>query len=560
MNGFFAAGSSDRASAHPAAGIVLLACLVGGSALAGEPERVFVCAGPDGALALASTDAPGACRPMLLPVPSRSVRWIGRLAPPAPPARDRLVLAGTGRGALFAPSAARFEEPEARTPPPAALPLDRPLLPGVSARLFGVEERASVSRTDGAIVLVCRAGTRPAGLLLDPGEHRLPNGAAFVVRWQAAGDAGFAAAVAGAHGDGNARPLAPGTSDDHPPPGEEAGTTPRFVVTCPDAGGTLTLSDLRLASRPARTVDRGVARSAWAWQARRWREAPERLIADARDLGVTRLFVSVEIAGDAIVDEPRLSAFVASAKRTGVAVVAVEGDPGMALAAGRAAGLERLRALVAYQMRATLQSRLDGVQYDIEPYLLPAFTTDPEGVVRGWAKTLAALARTAPPLELDLVLPFWLPQHPAAGPVMAAVHASAARLIVMAYRSTVSDVLAVAEPMLAWSTAAALPLQVALEAGPVDDETTRLYARADTGDVWRVTSPGGDDLVLVLHAPRAAGADDRVYALDRETVFPGARVSFLGDRRRLEETATTLAPTLSAWPSFSGFALHGLIE
>lgn len=498
------------------------------------------------------------CHPIVLPVPLESVRWATYLPRPKSVVGDRIVVSGTGSASTFVPAAARYE--------PAASPLERapPLMPGVTlvptlaVRTFGVEERATVTRTDGAITLTCRAGSKPAGSVLDPGERRMPDGVDLSVRWEGTGDAGFTAATVarGASADAGS------SLGDKPitievPRSETVGTAPWFVVSCPESSATFTLSDLRLTGGTASAV---ASRAAWVWKPSRWRDGPEALLDDARARRVTRLFVSVTIVGGALTDELRFSAFVTSAHRAGIAVVAVEGDPGMALPAGRNVALGRLAALAAYQRRAVPAARLDGVQYDIEPYLLPAFAAEPERVVRGWAETLDALAAADTSFGLDLVLPFWLPNSSAAPVILPAIARVAERVTVMAYRTTAAEVMAVSEPLLTWGATAALPVYVALECGSLGDETTRTYASAAAGDLWVLPQPTGDALMLILNASQPAAPDTRVYALEHESVFAGSRVSFLGDHARLDSTAAELAEVLGAWPNFKGFALHGVIE
>ena len=411
------------------------------------------------------------------------------------------------------------------------------------------------------MTLHCRPGEKPAGLVLDPGKLRLADGSRFAVRWQMTGDPGFSAALAGPDTEGTAFVLPTnGTLEHQPPVNEAAGTSPRFVLACPASGGTSTLLDLRLASPSPEPRAMRPSRSAWAWRPERWGDAPEGLVAEARTLGIDRLFVTVEIEDGAIAHEARFSDFVWLAGHSGIAVVVVEGDPGMALDDGRAVALRRLGVLVAYQHRAASDRRLAGVQYDIEPYLLPGFGADPDRILSGWAATIEDLSSAAANLDLDLVLPFWLPGHRSAHLVMPSIGRSAGRMTVMAYRTTADEILSVAEPMLAWSASASLPLHVALEAGPVGDETTRTYGPAQTGDVLLLPQVDGGALVLVLAAPIGPGTEGKRYALDRESVVPGSRVSFLGDRQRLDEAVAQSSARLSAWPSFAGFALHGVID
>ncbi|GJD93999.1 hypothetical protein [Methylobacterium iners] len=539
----------------------VLALLMGPALAEARPvfRSVLACTAADGGLTLVETGrmAPG-CRPVALPVPLESVRWTTRLDRSEPVTRDRIVVGGTGTGATFAPASARFEPAPGPPGRPAPLMPGLGLIPQLAARTFGTEERAVLTRTDEAVTLACRAGTRPSGLILDPGERRMPDVADLRLHWAAAGDVGFAAAIVARGGSAESGTRIAGDFTATDVPGEAAlRAAPLFVVTCPEVAGTITLNDLRLVGR---AVAPPPARSAWAWRPSRWRDGPQLLLDEARAHRLERLFVTVEVAEDHVTEAAGLAAFVAAAHRAGIAVVAVEGDPGMALANGRAVALARLAALSAYQHAAAPEARLDGLQYDIEPYLLPAFAAEPEAVFRGWAETLDALTAAKPPFPLDLVLPFWLADNPSAHLVMPAIARAAARLTVMAYRTNAAEVMRAAEPLLAWGAAASLPVQVALEAGPLGDETTRLYARAASGPLWIVPQAEGDALLVLLHQPRAAAGDARVYALERESVFAGARVSFLGDHARVEATAVELAAGLSAWQSFGGLAFHGLID
>jgi hypothetical protein len=268
--------------------------------------------------------------------------------------------------------------------------------------------------------------------------------------------------------------------------------------------------------------------------------------------------VAIDVVDGSVRDQERLAGFVTAARRAGIAVAAVEGDPAMALDAGRAEALRRLGAIEAYQRRTPAEGRLAGLQYDIEPYLLPDWRVDAAGVMRGWAATVEAL-RASASTPLDMVLPFWLRDQPDAGAaILPALRRSADVVTVMAYRTDAAAVLSAAEPLLAWGTEARIPVRVALEMGPLEDEATRLYGRAEAGEVWLLLRDGGAAAFL-LDRPRPNPGGPS-YALERETPAPARRVSFLGDRARMLVVAENAAETLRAWPAFAGLAFHGLIE
>lgn len=319
--------------------------------------------------------------------------------------------------------------------------------------------------------------------------------------------------------------------------------------------GSLMLTDLRLT--PETVVAAPVARAAWAWKPALWRTRTEALLHRARDLGLDRLFVAVDIQEGRIVDEDAFARFVAQAHRAGVAVAVVEGDPSMALEAGRATALDRLSVLADYQGRIEPEARILGLQYDIEPYLLPSYAHHPEQVFKGWAKTIEALGQ-ATSLELDMVLPFWLADNAIAARLVLPALRVAKRVTVMAYRTDEAELQAAAEPLLAWGARAGIPVHVAVEAGPLEDKRSRVYARAPLGELW-VSPQDGGALALLLDRSRPGGSAP-VFGLSHENTVSAGHVSFLGDDKRLHRVIAATVPSFRSWPSFAGLAFHGVIE
>jgi hypothetical protein len=278
----------------------------------------------------------------------------------------------------------------------------------------------------------------------------------------------------------------------------------------------------------------------------------------AQSSGLSRLFVSVEIDGPQLKDEVAFGSFVKHARRLGIAIVIVEGDPGMALEPGRTEALARLAAIGAYQQSAAPSARIAGVQYDIEPYLLPAFGQDPADVLEGWATTITSL-RQATGLDLDLVLPFWLADHDlAARSVLPAIKAAADRITIMAYRTALPDLQAAAEPFLSWGTAEGVPVHVALEAGPIGDELHRVYRPASRGEL--LIYPQGQRAVVLLLHRSAQEKMPLAFALSHEIKASGSKVSFLGNSEQMIAVSGHAANIFRAWPSFGGLAFHGLVE
>jgi hypothetical protein len=128
----------------------------------------------------------------------------------------------------------------------------------------------------------------------------------------------------------------------------------------------------------------------------------------------------------------------------------------------------------------------------------------------------------------------------------------------MAYRTSGPAIQAAAEPLLAWGATVGKPVRVAVETGPVADETSRVYAKSHVGNMVAVPA-GGGTLVLLL-GRSIKPLNGQAFSLRRETVASARQVSFLGDAGRLEAAAGELAAALPAWRSFSGLAFHGLIQ
>lgn len=518
----------------------------------GEPRRA-ACEGPDGGVALVEGrgDPARSCHP--IDAGLGPVRWVGWLGGGRPAPGERVALEGAMNAGAFAPGSARRVPAGGGAGRGPVLPVGLSLLGDAVPRTFGIEERARVERSGTGLRLRCEAGSAPAGLVLGFSAWRLPSGAPTAWRLDAHGDPGF---VAGAAALG----AAPAGTVPLPSPAPIPADVPEptLVVACPSAAARLTLDDLWLERRGAPAPAR-IERSAWAWRPERWREGSAGLRDELARLRAERVFVSLVVDGGVVRDAAALARFVREARRQGVAVVAVEGDPGMALDPGRAEALRRLKAIAAYQRSAAAEERLAGVQYDIEPYLLPAWSVDPGAVLRGWAATLAALVETAP-APLDAVVPFWLADDAAAAATVLPALARADRVTVMAYRTDARAVQAAARPFLAWGEGAGVPVIVALEAGPVADETVRTYVPTSAaGALHLVPVPDGRIMAVLLQRP-AAGAAGRVYAHGWDSVAPGSTVSFLGDAAALEATVAALEPALRQWSSFAGFALHGMID
>ncbi len=434
-----------------------------------------------------------------------------------------------------------------------ALPLGADLLPGAAASAFGVEERCRLEAREGGLDLICTPGTSAAGLLLRF-DARYPQGAAVSGAVDARGSPGFALQF-GHRGDDAGRPRAlAGGGGLFPIPGGPAEQAAQLVVLSPPEGGTLRIGRVALAPSEGRPGAQR-ASGAWAWEPRLWRGGGEALLRDAAARGLGQLSITLEVRDGRVADAEALAAFVHAARRRGIAVEAVEGDPDMVLERGLASALLRARAIAAYQSEAAPDARLAGVQYDIEPYTLAAWGQEPVGW-RGWAEAVRTLARGVG-APVHLVLPFWIAEEEEGRAFLARVEAAVSGVTVMAYRTDSAAISSVAEPLLSWGSARGKPVRVALETGPVAAETEERFVPAETGRIAVAEARGGKAHATLLAATAALPAS-RMFAPAGRTLAAPTRISFLGDDRRMIETIRALAAPLAAWSSFDGFAFHGL--
>lgn len=89
---------------------------------------------------------------------------------------ETLELHGTERDGSFMPTGLSLPERAAESrADPRLLPLTGNLLPLLRLRVFGVEERVAITTEAGALRIRCRAGSRPAGIVLEPIGYRFPR-------------------------------------------------------------------------------------------------------------------------------------------------------------------------------------------------------------------------------------------------------------------------------------------------------------------------------------------------------------------------------------------------
>lgn len=533
------------------------------SAPAGAPSAPA--SGPDGAelrfVVTGAASLPG-CRSLDLGAARvETLHALGRTARPA----TTILLQGADKEGRFAVSEQTLV-PDVQagrgsgSAPPEPMPLRANLLAGMTLRTYGVEERVQAQLKDGRLQLACRAGNRPAGVLLG-GPWYLPRARAALqagfsgngaFAWQVA-DAAQAAREAAldmgqlkASGkQASARLVLPDRLD-------RAGWR-HFVLACPDTAATLALDSLVLEPAAA-AAQRPAPRSTWVWNRGEWRERGEALLDWAAGEKLGELFIVVTLEEGRVKDPDALAAFVRRARARGILVGAVEGDPHMVLPHHRAAAAARARAYAAYNAAAAPDARLAGIQFDIEPYLLPEHVLPAARLNAEYLATAAALREAAGALPLEFVVPFWWDDN---REVLDGLARSADSLAVMDYRTDPAQIVRFAVPFLDWAAAHGKRARIALEAGALPAETQRRYRRAadgEPGDMLHVTLGGQQVLVLLRQPAALPGA--RAYRLSGTREIDGSATTFHRNKDALRALLPRLEADFGAWPGFGGIALH----
>jgi hypothetical protein len=464
----------------------------------------------------------------------------------------------------------RFEISEhtlpASTPAPEApgpMPLGVNLLAGIgmTARTFGVEERASATLQDGRLRIACRPGPRPAGVLLQ-GPWYLPR-ADVVLQAAFSGAGRFTWRVADARlaareGAVDLGDVAATAKLNHArlalPPNLDRASWRQFTVLCPQEGGTLALDALTL--EPTAAPSNRPPRSTWVWDRSEWRERGDALIDWAAAQGLGEVFVTVPLLDARVAEPEALAAFVRRAGARGVAVTAVEGDPHMVLPDQHAPSSARARAYAAYNAGAEPAARLKGMQFDVEPYLLPATVLDPAQRDRRFLELAAALRQASGSMPLEFVVPFWWDSK---RELLRELARHADGLAVMDYRTDPGQIQRFAAPFLDWGVEHRKRVRIALEAGPIAAEEQLRYRRVEAGAKGDLllTEHEGQQVLVLLRAPGVV-SQGRMYALGGSRIIDGSATTFHRDKAAMMRLLPQLENVFGAWKSFNGMALHEL--
>jgi len=439
--------------------------------------------------------------------------------------------------------------PTSATAPPPYLVPGTDLRAIVPPRLLGSPERAKLSTEGEQTMLDCAPGTEQAGFVL--GTVRVPPIPGMSVRLVHSAEGNFRLAAARAGAPEEPRLLAKlkgaesATEARVPLPAELPADTPLdFQMLCPAGGGRLALGAFVLEARTAVPPDR----AAWARDAALWMKDPAKLFVRTQHWGITRLYTDVPVSEHGLVDPQALAGFIAAAGERGIAVWAMLIDDGDGAKLARAAA-----ALADYNAGMPREAQIKGVLVERPPERLWIYVPDPGAEAQ---QLLDGLERLKPLLDMPLAaaVPSWFPTDASVADRMATVLSG---LTVVSNRTEPSEIRRSVARFLAWGARHGRRVDVALEAMPIPDAERRSFRRDAAGEAWLVPLGSGEALLLLKEARE--GLPGRAFRGVDVNPIPGSSRSFDGDHAALREGLGALGRTLGAWPSFGGFAFHGLL-
>lgn len=329
-------------------------------------------------------------------------------------------------------------------------------------------------------------------------------------------------------------------------------------VIYPEPPQTPNVERVKKPPRTARTTG-SPTKSAWFWSPGLWMDSPEKIFNVKSTVGLNRIYITVPTNNGEVSHPTELRQFIQKAHAQHLQVWAVLGDPRAVTYEGVAKFITASAAYAAFNEESIQAEKLEGLQLDIEPYLIPGYSQDPAVWLSKYAYVVNNIHYAVPDLPIDIVLPFWFdPATPVVATMLDDVADSISRITVMDYRTNPEQIRAIAAKFLDWGAHHQKTVDIALETLPMAQEERRHYQRAaGTGELWQLNL-GDKSVLLLLKTPHPSDAGVTSYHFTHSRLIDGTDISFYTKIDSLKPLINKLEADLSVWPSYSGLAIHGL--
>ena len=293
----------------------------------------------------------------------------------------------------------------------------------------------------------------------------------------------------------------------------------------------------------------------WVWNYRAAVKDPETMLATCRTQSCSRILIQMPAPSEDEALWREYAGLLSRVQEAGIDVLALDGYP---------EAIQEPQVL-ADKIRRLLQLMrpgvLFGVQFDIEPYLVPGFLED-ESQLRRYVDTVEILKDAiAGRTRLSMVIPFWLTAPTIHGrPLSYAVMDLADEVAVMSYRTDLDEVQDIAEDILRYGEVSEKPVWLAVETTTLPVEQ-HVVLRRDSQSGRADALLDRDHRVLrwkpVSEADAVAPHGEWFRIHHRFTVRP-ERLTFAGRSRAEVSTAIKQMLDSTSHRSFAGVIIHDL--
>jgi hypothetical protein len=334
----------------------------------------------------------------------------------------------------------------------------------------------------------------------------------------------------------------------------------RFVVGEIIPSGSTPSSPVETTKKPLekqRSPEKST-RSAWFWSPALWMETPEKIFNAKKKLSINRIYITVPSNNGDARNPNELRKFIIKAHAQSLQVWAVLGDKSAVTSEGVATFINASAAYSAFNDDSKQSEKLEGLQLDIEPYLIPGYAQDPAAWLSKYSDVVNNIHLTAPNLPIDIVLPFWFdPETPLISTMLNDVVDSIVRITVMDYRTDPAQIRQNASLFFDWGWRNEKVIDIALETLPMPQEESRSYVRAEAGELWHINL-ADKTVLLLLKKAQVSDAGVVSYRYKHTRLVDGTDTSFYKNEDKLWTLLPSLENDFRSRSSFSGLAIHGL--
>lgn len=152
----------------------------------------------------------------------------------------------------------------------------------------------------------------------------------------------------------------------------------------------------------------------YIWRAELLHTEKEEILAFTKEHDINLLYIRIDMS----LSTSKYREFIQEARAAGIEVHAMGGHPIWALEESRGKILRLVKWVKQYNESVGEDERFEGVHLDIEPYVMPIWRTDKEGLLRQWMENIQAFVQEmeqSPKLKTSVDLAAWLDNSPTPG-------------------------------------------------------------------------------------------------------------------------------------------------